>query len=108
VNGKLEIGPLPDGFRVLNPKKPQYLLVLQAYLFSPSGRLVWAQDGYPKGGAWIDAGGGTVSFTLIDSYAGSTAGHELVVVVAGDPIIGEGDEGMETPVVLGAKKMTLK
>jgi len=104
LNGKLKVKALPKGYSVLNPRKPKYMLILQGYLFSPTGKLVWAQNGYPKGSAWIGESGGTVSFILVDEYSGLTKGYELVVFVAGDPILGEGGE---TPVLLGAKRITL-
>jgi hypothetical protein len=50
----------------------------------------------------VSANGGSVTFNLIDTYMGSLAGHDLLVVAAGDRIL---PEASRIPVILGAKKI---
>jgi len=48
------------------------------------------------------AAGDSVSFRLIDGFKGSLAGHELIIIAAGDPIL---SEVSETRTILGLKKL---
>ena len=105
VRGSVALGKVATPFSVLDGAQgKRYMLHLQAYLFSPNGRLVWRQQGFPAGGAWVEADGDSASFTLIGSYSGRTSGHELIVLAAGDPIF---SDSSETRVVLGAKRLVL-
>lgn len=105
VRGAITLGKVATPYSVLDGAQGErYMLHLQAYLFSPNGRLVWQQQGFPAGGAWVEAGGDSASFVLIDSYSGSASGHELIVLAAGDPIF---SDSSETRVVLGAKRLVL-
>ncbi len=105
VEGALKLSALPSPFKVINGAQgPRYMLHLQAYLFSPEGRLVWQQEGFPQGNAWVNASGDSVNFRLIDSFKGSLASHELIIIAAGDPIL---SEVSETRTILGLKKLRL-
>ena len=106
VRGSVTLGSITSPFNVIDGAQgKKYMLHLQAYLFSPTGRLVWQQKGFPIGNAWVKADGGSVDFTLIDSYSGSTAGYKLIVLAAGDPIF---SSNPEIRVILGLKRITLK
>lgn len=101
VAGSLKLSALPAPFKAIDAdREAGYTLLLQAYLFSPDGRLVWSQEGVPEGDARVSARGGSVRFKLIDTYMGSLSGHQLLVVAAGDPIL---SAAAETRVILGAK-----
>lgn len=105
VRGSITLGPVPAPFEVVDGAQGRrYMLHLQAYLFSPGGKLVWSQQGFPAGGAWMRGSGDSANFTLIDSYQGSTSGYELIVLAAGDPIF---SSSSETRVILGAKRLVL-
>ena len=105
VGGSLQLAALPAPFKVIDGAQgPRYMLHLQAYLFSPDGRLIWQQEGFPQGNAWVKAAGDSVSFRLIDNFRGSLAGSELIIVAAGDPIL---SEVSETRTILGLKKLKL-
>ena len=105
VEGSLKLSGLPAPFKVIDGARgARYMLHLQAYLFSPEGRLVWEQQGFPRGNAWVKASGDSVTFQLIDSYGGRLAGYELLIVAAGDPIL---SEVSETRTILGIKKLRL-
>lgn len=87
VRGSVTLSPIPTPFEVVDGARGRrYMLHLQAYLFSPQGKLVWSQQGFPAGGAWINGSGDSADFTLIDSYRGSTSRHELLLLAAGDLI----------------------
>jgi len=106
VSGSLTLGSITSPFEVLDGAQgKKYMLHLQAYLFSPSGKIVWQQKGFPTGNSWVKANGGSVDFTLINSYAGSTDGYLLIVLAAGDPIF---SSNSEIRVILGAKRITLE
>ena len=105
IDGSISLGALADPFEAFDGAQgPRYMLHLQAYLFSPSGRLVWQQQGFPAGDAWVDGAGGTVRFTLVGAYSGARTGHELIVIAAGDPIL---SSLTEMRVLLGAITRTL-
>lgn len=105
VRGSMTLASVPAPFQVVDGAQGRrYMLHLQAYLFSPEGKLVWSQHGFPAGGAWMNGSGDSASFTLIDSYQGSTSAHELIVLAAGDPIF---SSSSETRVILGAKRVLL-
>jgi hypothetical protein len=102
IEGKLKIDALPTGLDVFNGVKGEvYMLLLQGFLISTNGKIVWTQEGFPVGNAWIPKKGGTVYFTLINSYEGSLDGLTAVVIAAGDPIDISGTS--ETRVILGIK-----
>ncbi len=106
VSGSLTLGLLVSPFSVMDGAHgKKYMLHLQAYMFSPSGRLVWQQKGFPVGDAWVNASGGKVEFTLINSYSGSTSGYEVIILAAGDPVF---STNSEIRVVLGAKKIIVE
>jgi hypothetical protein len=106
VSGSLTLGNIISPYEVIEGAQgKKYMLHLQAYLFSPSGRIVWQQQGFPAGNSWVNAEGGKVNFTLINSYTGSTVGYELFVLAAGDPIF---SSNSETRVLLGAIRITLQ
>jgi hypothetical protein len=106
VSGSLQLGAILQPFEVIDGAQgQQYMLYLQAYLFSPRGALVWEQQGFPAGGAWVQASGSQVQFMLIDAYRGSLTGHELLVIAAGDPIF---SSNPETRVILGAIRRELE
>jgi len=105
VSGSVTLGSLISPFTVMDGAHgKKYMLHLQAYLFSPTGRIVWQQKGFPIGDAWVKAEGSIVEFTLINSYSGSTSGYELIVLAAGDPIF---SSNPEIRVVLGMKRIIL-
>ena len=105
VEGTLKLAGLPTPFKVIDGAQgAKYMIHLQAYLFSPEGHLVWEQQGFPQGNAWVRAAGDSVTFRLVDSFVGTLAGHELLIVAAGDPIL---SEVSETRTILGLKKLRL-
>lgn len=105
VSGSLTLGSITSPFEVIDGAQgKKYMLHLQAYLFSPSGKVVWKQKGFPVGNAWVKAEGGKVNFTLINSYSGNTDGYKLFVLAAGDPIF---SSSSEIRVILGAKQIAL-
>jgi len=105
VSGSLVLGSITSPYSVMDGAQGRkYMLHLQAYLFSPAGKLVWQQRGFPQDNAWISAEGGKVEFILINSYSGSTSGYELIILAAGDPIF---STSSEIRVILGVKRITL-
>lgn len=105
VAGSLRVSSLPVPFEAIkNAQGARYMLHLEAYLFSPAGKLVWEQHGFPQGDAWVNSDGDSVNFRLIGSFAGGVDGHELLILAAGDPIL---SEVSESRVILGAKKVRL-
>lgn len=105
VRGTVKLGAVPSPFKVIDGAKgKKYMLHLQAFLFSPDGRIVWEQKGFPKGDAWMNADGDMASFHLINAFEGSTQGCKLLVIGAGDPILSDYDE---IRVILGVKLISL-
>lgn len=105
VSGSLELSALPAPFKTIGTVPDSgYKLYLQAYLFSPTGRLVWTQEGVPHEEAPVSADGGTITFDLIDTYMGSLKGHELLVVATAREIL---PQASHIPLILGAKTMRL-
>jgi len=106
VRGSVRLRPLPPPFRVVDGAMgKRYMLHLQAYLIAPSGLVVWSQKGFPQGGAWVDAGGAQANFSLIDAYSGPTAGHTVLIVAAGDPVL---SDLPATRVLLGADEFKVQ
>ena len=106
VRGSITLGNLISPFSVIDGTQgKKYMLHLQAYLFSPIGRLVWQQEGFPADNAWVKSEGSKKEFTLINSYSGNTSGYELIILAAGDPIL---STNSEIRVVLGVKKIILE
>lgn len=106
VRGTVKLGVVPSPFTVIDGAKgKKYMLYLQAFLFSPGGRIIWEQDGFPKGDAWVNANGDKASFVLINAFRGSTHGCKLLVLAAGDPIFS--DHPYESRVILGIKLISL-
>lgn len=100
IKGSLTVDALPPGLTVVdgaNGKK--YMLLLQAFLFSPEGKLLWSQQGFPKGDSWVPEKGATVDFTLINAHSGALRGSTAAILAIGDPIFIEGTS--ETRVILG-------
>lgn len=105
VSGSLTLGRIPSPFKVIDGAQGRrYMLLLQAYLFSSNGVLVWEQEGFPQGDAWVEARGDSVSFSLQGRYSGRTSGYELWLLAAGDPLL---SSTTETRVILGAKRVVL-
>lgn len=105
VEGSLGLGRIPNPFKVIDGAQgSRYMLLLEAYLFAPNGTLVWHQQGFPKGDAWVKATGDSVSFALVGDYRGATSGYDLWVVAAGDPLL---SSTSETRAILGAKRTRL-
>ena len=105
VEGSVSLGSIRAPFHVLDRAQgKKYMLLLQAYLFSPSGELVWSQNGFPIGDAWVKSTGDLASFRLINTLPTGSNGKELVVVAAGDPVL---SKISETRVLLGAKRIEL-
>ncbi len=104
VRGSIGFGSVPPPFEFIDGAHgKRYMVHLQGYLFSPNGKLVWQQQGFPKA-AWIPATGGSATFILINGYSGSTSKHELIIVAAGDPIF---SSNPEIRVILGVKRIIL-
>lgn len=101
LSGTLEVGAIESPFHVIDGT---YMLKLQAYLVSPNGQVVWTQNGYLRGEAWVSDQGHTGEFVLISAYSGSPSGHKLIVVALGDPVYSDYEESVA---VLGAKIMQL-
>jgi hypothetical protein len=105
IRGTVRFDSLLPPFEVIDGTQgKRYMVHLQGYLFSPDGRLVWQQQGFPKRNSWVRASGDSARFILINGYSGSTSKHELIVVAAGDPIF---SSNPETRVILGAKRIIL-
>ena len=111
VYGKIKLTALPKPFKVINGAfGRKYMLFLQAFLVSPSGSIVWQQQSYPQGDAWVNASGETKDFLFIQSYQGQTAGHTLVILAAGDPILNDIDaerEKFSVRVIIGVTSKKL-
>lgn len=99
IDGTVRIGKIPSPAIAVNGK---YMLLLQAYLISSNGKIIWQQQGFPKNNSWMNANGDTASFLLINSFSGSTNGATLLIIAGGDPII-SGKKGVRT--ILGIKKI---
>lgn len=103
IEGSLTVDALPPGLKIIDGAQgKKYMLHLQAYLFSPEGKLLWSQQGFPKGGSWVAEEGATADFTLINAYSGPLKGCIAAVLAVGDPIFIEGTS--ETRVILGMKR----
>ena len=107
IEGSLTLDSLPPGLKVVNGAKgKKYMLLLQGYLFSQQGKLLWSQNGFPKGETWVPHIGSTIKFKLFDKFSGSLKGCTVVVIAIGDPIFIEGTS--ETRVILGMKRYSFK
>lgn len=105
VTGTVRLGAVEDPFVVIDGAQGhKYMLFLQAFLVSPNGRVVWKQNGFPQGGAWVSASGDSKSFILINSYRGPTSGYTLWILAAGDPIF---SDEPDIRAVIGAKRIQL-
>jgi len=105
VKGSLKLGNITEPFSVIDGTKgKKYMLLLQAYLFSQRGKILWQQQGFPIGDSWVLATGDTVDFRLINSFSGSTNGCVLLIIAAGDPVVSDYDEWR---VILGVKRINL-
>ncbi len=102
VGGSVTIRALPDGFSVIDGANGRrYMLYLDAFIFGPSGHVLWKQHGFPQRGAWTHADGETKRFVLIDApRVQIPQGSILLVLASGDPIF---STGAVTRVILGAK-----
>ncbi len=107
----LDAIPSPPYYRYYDKKEltdKRYMLYLQAYVFSASGKLIWEQQGFPHDEAWVPLSGSTQSFTLINSFTGSLSSlinSELIIIACGDPLP---SESFEMRVILGAYRSKLK
>lgn len=107
IEGSLIIDPLPSGLKVVNGAKgKKYMLLLQGYLFSQNGKLLWSQKGFPQAESWVPHSGSTTKFKLINKFSGSLKGCTAVVIAIGDPIFIEGTS--ESKVILGMKRYSFK
>ncbi len=107
IEGSLAIDPLPSVLKTMNGAKgKKYMLLVQGYLFSQKGKLLWSQQGSPQGESWVPHSGTTTTFKLIDKFSGSLKGCTAVVIAIGDPIFIEGTS--ETRVILGMKRYSFK
>jgi len=107
IEGTLALDSLPPGLKVVDGAQgKKYMLLLQGYLFSPQGNLLWSQQGFPQGGSWVRHCGATTKFQLIDKFSGSLKGCTAVVIAIGDPIFIEGTS--ETRAILGMKRFSFK
>lgn len=106
VGGSVRIRALPDGFSVFDGANGRrYMLYLDAFIFGPSGHVLWKQHGFPQRGAWTHADGETKRFVLIDALRVQIPrGSTLLVLASGDPIF---STGIVTRVILGAKTVRL-
>jgi len=102
VKGTVKLRAITNSFTVINGAMGEkYMLHLQAFLFSPNGKILWQQRGYPKGG-WVNGKGDLASFILIDAFEGSIKKTVLLIIAAGHPII---SDNSETMVILGVKRI---
>ena len=107
IEGELKLDALPHNLFVVDGAQGEkYMLHLQAYLISPSGELLWHQQGYPVGNSWVDGAGSTTTFNLIGSFNKSLDGCICGILAVGDPIFIEGTS--ETRVILGMKRFSFK
>ncbi|MFC2171825.1 hypothetical protein ACFLU6_04245 [Acidobacteriota bacterium] len=107
IKGSLTLDPLPAELKTFRGAQGQkYLLLFQGLLFSSEGKVLWSQQGYPKGDAWVNAAGSTTQFNLIGSYGGSLKGCTAAVLAAGDPISIDGS--VESRVILGMKRFSFR
>lgn len=107
IEGSLTLDSLPPGLKVVNGAKgKKYMLLLQGYLFSQQGKLLWSQKGFPQGESWVPHSGSTTKFKLFDKFSGSLKGCTALVIAIGDPIFIEGTS--ETKVILGLKRYSFK
>lgn len=105
LEGELIIGALPSGFSAFDGAQGRrYMVQIEAFLFSPTGELVWQQTGYPVGGAWIDAGGQSVLLRIVNPAPSTLPGHDLLLIAIGNPI--RSDLGV-AQAVLGGKRVSL-
>ena len=59
VSGTVGFHPVPEQVRLMSGRgSEQYMALLQAYLLSPEGEVLWTQQGFPKGGSWLERSGG--------------------------------------------------
>ena len=103
VSGTFRLDPLPDPVRTLG--SPRYMIKLQGYVFSPDGRLVWTQQAFPQGDAWIGRDGGTRRLQFANSIRRSLAGGTLIILALGDPLLMDG--APDAYVILGIKKLAI-
>ena len=100
IEGSLTLDALPPGLKVVDGAQgKKYMLLLQGYLFSPEGELLWSQKGFPQGSSWVSYTGTTVNFHLINSFTGKLKGCTAAIVAVGDPIFIDGTSEMR--VILG-------
>lgn len=107
IEGELKLDALPLGLVVADGVQGErYMLHLQAYIISPEGELLWQQQGFPIGDAWVDGMGASVMFNLIGTFNKSLDGCVCGILAIGDPIFIEGTS--ETSVILGMKRFSFK
>lgn len=107
IKGSLQLDALPKNLRVLDGAQgKKYMLLLQGYLFSPDGKLLWKQQGFAQNNSWVNISGSSSDFVLINSFSGSLTGCTAVILAVGDPIIVEGNS--ETRVILGMKLISFQ
>ena len=107
IEGTVELNALPSELSVMNGSKgKQFMLLLQGYLFSPKGGLLWSQQGNPQGSSWVSESGSSSSFTIIGEYSGSVKGCTAAILAIGNPVLTEGTS--ETRVILGMKRFSFK
>ena len=88
IQRSVSLDAVPSPFEIYDGVDgQQYMILLQAYMFSADGKLIWEQQGYPQDSAWDPASGATKSFILINSFTGSLNISELIIVACGDPLL---------------------
>ncbi|NOY07324.1 MAG: hypothetical protein GXP33_00570 [Spirochaetes bacterium] len=107
IEGSLTLDSLPSGLKVFDGAQgKKYLLQLQGYLFSPEGKLLWSQKGYPTGNSWVHVSGSTTNFHIINRFKGSLNACTAVILAVGVPILVKGSS--ETHVILGMKRFNFQ
>ncbi len=107
IKGSLQLDALSSNLKVIDGAQgKKYMILLQGYLFSPDGKLLWKQQGFAQNNSWVNISGSTSQFILINSFSGSLTGCTAVILAVGDPIIVEGNS--ETRVILGIKLISFQ
>jgi len=107
IKGSLQLDALPRNLKVIDGAQgKKYMLLLQGYLFSPDGNLLWKQQGFAQNNSWVNISGSISQFVLINSFSGPLTGCTAVILAVGDPIIVEGNS--ETRIILGMKLISFQ
>ncbi len=106
IGGSVAFGPLSAPFKASKENKNRFAMYIEAFLFSPDGRLYDVQSFSKEGGNWVSLKGGKVNFSIIlgKGYDFDRGGWALLIA-SGEPL-SVGSSEAEC-VVIGAKKITL-